>query len=979
MTDVLVGSSVNLKTLLDRALCQGGGDSGEGGAQKDIDSPDGTKSQVDLTTLHKLLHHLIEGQTTLLLTANEQEARINDIEGKLDEHNDRIEDLLKWTEHKTRSKTPRETDRPISQGSTRSQSSTALGKSPLPPIGSSESVGSRRASESIAPTVASGILRRQSLKQVSSSTSALRLAQASVMNFADKYDLEKLNTRINLLQTKLDKLTDIVPSNEQIISDVIEESKSEENIAEATAAESWSKHVLTKRIESNEESLEKFMQLIDDLGKKIKGMQSNLVEKLKEATGSSASSDQVQEALDQIKQILSRLAKMEKGMSHLDSMQKRLAALAKSQEELSGEGDSRHSALEKSLKHLEDMLMALDKQCRGAAQQLSHLQASVAAAAEGGTKVEYVAPPPQPIEPVRDMETIRALGELSDRVGTLDEKVVGLQNMSHIEQSDLDIMKASILEEVPVFIENALENIISQLNALQAQNDRLNEIIEIKAKREEEQAPEPPRPTSRPSSAKVNIDRLASKENLEQVKEKLENSTQQLDDRISGEIASLHEKIGSGSESLWAELAKMKENYQNFDNDLSNLRSNVLQKLSNPSEAGVPLKADSSLSEVNTLSPALAALLDRMQKKTFELGERLEDIGGGLARLDEDGRQRGGYISDILEKIKNLQDSKADKEDVSKLDEQKADKSELDMKVSRDDFDGAIEDMSKQLEGLVGKMLEVEESWKTSLDQTNARLKKTLNSDDMDAFKRSLESRLKSLKTLLESTRHEEGEHATECSGDAALFRKPLMGYKCVTCDKVTFPTPGFPVASIPVQGNLPHMNTIRPYTTFDLHNIREQSKLKKTGYEERVWLRMKTNLDRSYRQHVAESMNYAFNAFEQGATETIPITGGASIPKSYHIAPAGRSCGGGHTRTNPHVRFTHLKNLAEIWQEEPASKVAPETNQPATPATGGNAVATAATPAEEIAAHFEESRREVQILGQDGHVYKGRADSSGQ
>ena len=99
-----------------------------------------------------------------------------------------------------------------------------------------------------------------------------------------------------------------------------------------------------------------------------------------------------------------------------------------------------------------------------------------------------------------------------------------------------------------------------------------------------------------------------------------------------------------------------------------------------------------------------------------------------------------------------------------------------------------------------------------------------------DAFRRGLEARLKSLKLLLESTRQEE-HSGGDCSGDAALFRKPLMGYKCVTCDKVTFPEPGFPVASIPVTGSLPHMHTIRPYTTFDLHNIREQSKLKKSKY----------------------------------------------------------------------------------------------------------------------------------------------------
>ena len=85
-----------------------------------------------------------------------------------------------------------------------------------------------------------------------------------------------------------------------------------------------------------------------------------------------------------------------------------------------------------------------------------------------------------------------------------------------------------------------------------------------------------------------------------------------------------------------------------------------------------------------------------------------------------------------------------------------ANKSDLNMKVSRDDFDGAIQDMSNQLNGLISKMLEVEENWKSSLDQTNAKLQNTMKSDDMNQFKAGLEQRLKSLKTLLEQQNREE-------------------------------------------------------------------------------------------------------------------------------------------------------------------------------------------------------------------------------
>ena len=44
------------------------------------------------------------------------------------------------------------------------------------------------------------------------------------------------------------------------------------------------------------------------------------------------------------------------------------------------------------------------------------------------------------------------------------------------------------------------------------------------------------------------------------------------------------------------------------------------------------------------------------------------------------------------------------------------------------------------------------------------------------------------------------------------------------------------PVASIPTAGHLPHMDTIRPYTTFDLHSIRHQANFNRTALDEREY-----------------------------------------------------------------------------------------------------------------------------------------------
>lgn len=52
-------------------------------------------------------------------------------------------------------------------------------------------------------------------------SSSLELAKENVANFASKNEIDKLNTRLDLFQTKLDNLTNIVPSNEDLLQCVL--------------------------------------------------------------------------------------------------------------------------------------------------------------------------------------------------------------------------------------------------------------------------------------------------------------------------------------------------------------------------------------------------------------------------------------------------------------------------------------------------------------------------------------------------------------------------------------------------------------------------------------------------------------------------------------------------------------------------------------------------------------------------------------
>jgi hypothetical protein len=359
---------------------------------------------------------------------------------------------------------------------------------------------------------------------------------------------------------------------------------------------------------------------------------------------------------------------------------------------------------------------------------------------------------------------------------------------------------------------------------------------------------------------------------------------------------------------------------------------------------------------ISTVSPALNLSIDRLQKKQADLEDKLTNVANGLSSLYDECRLRNDMIYDIQKRLDRLEESKADKSELLKMNEEKANKSQLKVTVNREDFDNAIRDMSGQINRIFTDMMELETNWKSVINDTQDSLKMAMSSKDMESFKKNLESRLKTLKNLLETTRAQETrDHGTN---DSSYHKHQLRV--------------GDPVASIPLSGHLPHIDTIRPYTAFDLHNIRSQGKYGRTGYDERVWMKTKNKTDHNYRKHVAESLNYAFNAYEEhDMNDSLPIQGGSSIPKGYAITQAGRSCGAGHTLTNPHIRFTNLRSSNDEWgsnQDFRYDHRAPTPNgQPSEQRTQQQV-------AEKVVHDkVEQTHHETEILGSDGHIYKGR------
>jgi len=878
-----------LKLLLDSSI-QDMASSGDFEAEQ---KPNPSKNQVNLSHLYQLLNDLIQGQRLLAESVSESNARIDQVENNVTILDNNMRKMEKWTEIDSRKNSKvsqsksqnsvngKESSRPSSARSSTSSSAAGLDRKPLPPINQN----SQASADGL------GFMP-------SRSTMFLRNVE-SRMNYADKYDVQKLNTKIEILSKKVEKMSQVVPENEKILSQTsLQTSDSNQPVQEA-----WSKLMLTKRIDANEESLEKFMQLLDRLASDIDGIKKQITEiggqfddihgkvaelnqALDRAAANAAKSgdteglakdinsqkDAINKTIKDIKDILNKLKDLEAAIGNAgDVSTKDLDKVSEKFKKLSDTANQRIDGLEDQLTNLDAMTTSLGSQFKNLERRSSM------------TPDECHN---EPIPAGPDMETIKNLSEMRSRLSRLEPRVEDLETTTKDLQDrpqpeaadpfDQDAFKLQIMQELPSVIDQYLADINHRIKNLEHDHEKLNEIVKYKL----ENAPID-------SGKDIDLSGLADKDYVSQLLDEKSQYFKDLNSQVNDQIRQLHNAIGENGTIIWADIEKIKGQIDTYENDLNDLRRRMLEN-SNNLDVG---PQEATLSNVNTMSPHIAALLEKLQKKYHNLEESFNEQVNKLTVVEAKGNERSKLIDELTSRIALLEANKADRSTVEEQLDQKADKSDLAATVKRDNFDLVMHDINDQMDNLLKKMVDLEGSYKDNLMEVSHILSDKMDKKDMDPFKTHLENRLKSLKSLLEKTGPSE-HHGGE-SNDPSIYRKPLLGYRCITCDKKVYPTLGDPVASIPASGFMPGLSTLRPYTTFELHNIRNHSR----------------RFSNSNRVH-----GYG---------------DGNALSQANHVK-VGRSCGGNHTLTAPHRRYTHLKQLSELWN--PSNVINDQTYQSKVP-----------------------------------------------
>ncbi|XP_038480847.1 glutamine-rich protein 2 isoform X11 [Canis lupus familiaris] len=352
-------------------------------------------------------------------------------------------------------------------------------------------------------------------------------------------------------------------------------------------------------------------------------------------------------------------------------------------------------------------------------------------------------------------------------------------------------------------------------------------------------------------------------------------------------------------------------------------------------------------------------LLGHVQSAILQVQGDCEKLNITTSNLIEDHRQKQKDIDVLYHSLEKLEKEKANREHLEMEIDVKADKSALAAKVSRVQFDATTEQLNHMMQELVAKMSGQEQDWQKMLDKLLAEMDSKLDRLELDPVKRSLEDRWQALRRQLK-----ERSPLYQADEAAAMRRQLLAHFHCLSCDRpLETPVTGQIIPVMPVGPGLPGHRSIRPYTIFELEQVRQQSRSLKLGsapfprgdlaHLERSVGRLRTMHSKMLMD--IEKVQIHFGGSVKASSQMIrellqaqclssPCYKRVPETADYTYSSVPRRCGGSHTLTYPYRR-----------------------NRLQHPSQG-------LYPTEEVQIAMKHD--EVDILGLDGHIYKGRMDT---
>ncbi|CAB1342110.1 unnamed protein product [Coregonus sp. 'balchen'] len=375
-------------------------------------------------------------------------------------------------------------------------------------------------------------------------------------------------------------------------------------------------------------------------------------------------------------------------------------------------------------------------------------------------------------------------------------------------------------------------------------------------------------------------------------------------------------------------------------------------------------------------------LMNDVQGAILQLQAECEKLHSTANHLIEEQSQKQVHIDHLYKSMEELDEKKADKDLVEMEIEIKADKRALETKVSRMQFDSMTEELNTMFQELLSKITGQEQDWHKIIDKISTEMECKLDRIELDPVKKQLEDRWKSIRKQLQA-------QPAPKEDDAAGIRRQLVArFHCISCDRpVDMLTPGPHLVTVPSTPGLPSHKSNRPYTIYELEQVRQHCRSLRPGTNhghfemassERAMMQVQrintmmcrqiervqpTSWPRANLQPGSPKGDRALPlsthpepAAEdqpesaQAVSQSVSVHPSERIPEmaDYSYLAMSRSCGGSHTVTYPNRRYTRLQHISHFIQAE-------EETPPISRST------------------LRIQPEEVDILGLDGHIYKGR------
>lgn len=272
-------------------------------------------------------------------------------------------------------------------------------------------------------------------------------------------------------------------------------------------------------------------------------------------------------------------------------------------------------------------------------------------------------------------------------------------------------------------------------------------------------------------------------------------------------------------------------------------------------------------------------MVNQLQDSVNQFQETVNHLTEATQRLSDESINHQNHLETLFSNCKELNEKKADKEFVQNEVSIKADKEHLDEKLNSRNFHSTCDEINNTINDLVNQLMGHEDDWKKTTLHLNSAVESKLDRLEFGPFREELERQLRLIaRKMADSEADGGGTKGGMTDEEAAGFRRQLIqNFHCISCNKpLDMKSAQRPVPCLPSIPRLPETHSLRPYTTFELSQIRQL-------------------------------------AHSHGNSQQQQQPSASQIQDLLDLCNKPRFCGGSHTLTYPHRRITKLSLTSHL------------------------------------------------------------------